>query len=588
MRRITLPKVKGNVQTEVAQLDAARIASWISWALDGNLRILSLEEEGRNNRPAQPGDFMILLRYKAHLSIYAQALEAFGLPYEITGGGTFNESEDLGHLLNLLHALAEPEDPVALAATLRGPFFGISDDLLFRFRNGGGAFSFLVPCDRCEDEIARQQIEPVWGQLRTFHQFTKTEPPAAALTRILDGLGIVPLALTRELGEGRSGNLLKVLELSLWESSNRITSFVDLVERLSLSYEELEVEGMTVEPGKRDAVRIMNLHKAKGLEAAVIFLADPLKDTNHEPSLHITRSEDTAVGHFVASRQLGEFTSEILGIPPNWPTFQSLEQRYQQAEEERLLYVATTRAKQLLVISRYPEKADKGGWKFLYPHLGGVPELEIPVKAAVSFPEGKVERDDFLTAQHETAQKIARSKLNSYEQKTVTSLAKESVEDAPWSQDSDQGMLWGRIIHRMIERIVRESSPDLALLAEFILEQEGAQLSKVDAVLEAIRAVVSSPLWKRIKESQNALAEVPFSLRIEGEEVPAIISGTIDLVFKEPDGWVIVDYKTDKVNGNLQVPDRLLPSPGGDVPQILGGNNRRAGEGGGIIFCQRP
>jgi ATP-dependent helicase/nuclease subunit A len=64
--------------------------------------------------------------------------------------------------------------------------------------------------------------------------------------------------------------------------------------------------------------------------------------------------------------------------------------------------------------------------------------------------------------------------------------------------------------------------------------------------------VVSSPLWQRVKKSQSAMAEVPFSLRIEGAEVPHIISGTMDLVFKEPDGWVIVDYKTDKVNGNLQ------------------------------------
>jgi ATP-dependent helicase/nuclease subunit A len=46
--------------------------------------------------------------------------------------------------------------------------------------------------------------------------------------------------------------------------------------------------------------------------------------------------------------------------------------------------------------------------------------------------------------------------------------------------------------------------------------------------------------------------EVPFSLKIETEELPKIISGAIDLVFKEPDGWVIADYKTDRVDGNLE------------------------------------
>ena len=66
---------------------------------------------------------------------------------------------------------------------------------------------------------------------------------------------------------------------------------------------------------------------------------------------------------------------------------------------------------------------------------------------------------------------------------------------------------------------------------------------------------MSSKLCRRMKKAEETLVEVPFSLKIEGEELPKIVSGAIDLAFKEPDGWIIADYKTDKVDGNL---DKLI------------------------------
>jgi ATP-dependent exoDNAse (exonuclease V) beta subunit len=62
---------------------------------------------------------------------------------------------------------------------------------------------------------------------------------------------------------------------------------------------------------------------------------------------------------------------------------------------------------------------------------------------------------------------------------------------------------------------------------------------------------MASKLWSRMKKAEEALVEVPFSLKTESEELLKKVSGAIDLAFKEPDGWVIADYKTDKVDGNL-------------------------------------
>ena len=62
------------------------------------------------------------------------------------------------------------------------------------------------------------------------------------------------------------------------------------------------------------------------------------------------RMEDKALGYFVASQKKGEYQREIIGFPPDWQKHEAHEQKYQQAEDDRLLYVATTRAKHLLIV----------------------------------------------------------------------------------------------------------------------------------------------------------------------------------------------------------------------------------------------
>ena len=549
VRRITLEDF--SKQEEAAKEDAALIAARIYDALKNDRGGSQRRGDGEAGvKLSSPGDVMVLLRYKTHLAIYARALEAFGIPYQVTGSSGFRDSEELRHLLNLLTAVAAPDDQVALIATLRGQFFGVSDDLLYRFRAAGGKFSYLESPDQCQDQEPRERLGAALTELRQFHQWARAKPPAATLSLILDRLGLIPLALIREMGESRAGNLLKALELVLWEASENLTSFTDLVARLSEYFAEIEVEEMTVEPGKRDAVRLMNLHKAKGLQAEMIFLADPLKDPDHQPFLHISRTEDISMGYFVAFREKG-FQKEILGLPPDWPEKEGLEVQYQQAEEERLLYVATTRAKQLLVVSTCPQKPNRGPWKDLYQYLRGVPELSAPVQSAVeAIPEGKILPQALETARSDRAARISWGKKLSYAVESVTAAAKTSTQESPFPEDSDKGMSWGRIVHRLLEAAARDSTLDLDLLAQNLLVEEERPLTERDEVVALVKSVMRSELWQRQARVEKRLMEVPFSLTLQ-EEIPKVMSGVIDLAFKEPDGWVIVDYKSDKVAGNL-------------------------------------
>ncbi len=163
----------------------------------------------------------------------------------------------------------------------------------------------------CSDKEARKVVGDALQQLHNFHNWSMKESHSVALHLIMDQLGIIPLSVAMELGATRTGNLLKVFELEVKLVGKGNNSFPQIIEALKQHYEEIDIEEMSLEPGRKQAVRIMNLHKAKGLEAAVVFLADPLKESAYPPSFHIDRLTGRAMGYFVAEVPTSNFNSRL-------------------------------------------------------------------------------------------------------------------------------------------------------------------------------------------------------------------------------------------------------------------------------------
>lgn len=554
--KMTIPKVKRDKKEKIAEQDASRIAGWIQWACRGNAELSRTQEEiMRGAGPAaQPEDFMILVRYKENMSLYARALEERGLLFEINGGGAFQEAPELNELLILVRALLDPNEAVSTVAALRGLFFGCSDRELLDFKKAGGDF--------CEWKPASESSGPVDQALFTMGRWREwffEDNPSTALERICEESGFAAYLASSPMGSSRAGNVYKLLDILRHRENKEMMTFGDTAEFLEELFTLRDIEEMSLTPGRSGVVRIMNLHKAKGLEAPVVFLANPLGVKPFSPDRHIVRRGlQKPQGYFVVSRK-GNYHSRILSQPAGWEEKEEDEKRYQQAEEERLMYVASTRAKNALIISTYEEdKKERMSWTELNKHVNELSELPVPE------PGGRREKAKLKISGKELREwqekkEEEKNRLISprYQLETVTSLA-ETEEEAPPRERGDGGMSWGRVVHYVLEVLGRMDVPGREILYRSALDMEERDPEEIPFLRRMIEDIERSGLWKRALRAEQKYFEIPFSVSAAGEELerdendPVILTGTIDLVFKEAGGWVIADYKTDEIFGSIK------------------------------------
>jgi len=558
--KLDLKDVKGNSPEKIAWQDACHVAHWIHCSLKGEIALSRTggeKEKGLGARPL-PGDFLILVYYKKHMTFYARALEALGIPFTLSGGGDISDSQELQELICLLQSLADPDNPVPLVATLRGLFFGISDDHLYRFKKGGGSFSFFSTLSQDLEEEVQETFELAWETLRRFWKWSRELPPSSAVERIVSELGFLPLALAGELGKGRAGYLLQALELLRQQESQGEWGFPQAVDFLQRLLEEGLEEELDIEGGGTSAVRIMNLHKAKGLEAPVVILANPGRDPSHDPDLHVIREAEKARGHMVIQKGLN-YGSKTLALPPQWDHYQEEERRYQEAEAVRLLYVAATRAKDLLVISTYPKKPGKSPWNPLEKFLKDAESLPFPVPAALQKEEE--EKEPITLSMLEEARNEMEAAVEEMVSPTYAHLRATEArgeKKAPISSARGRGAGWGNIIHAALETLVKNlpvgSEEEKAFSEEKLqdlAEKEGQASGQVAEVLQALKEIISSPFWQRVCAASERLAEIPFGVW----EKDTYTTGAVDLAFREAEGWVLVDYKTDALEDEKHLQD---------------------------------
>ncbi len=547
---IRLPEDVARNQDESAAYDADVISAFVAAALTKGYTIpFPVRKEADPKAvPAQPGDFMVLTRVKRRLSSYADAFQRRRIPHAVTGSDALNALAELSILKGALAAAVYPEDPIKLVGFLRGEGWGASDEELYEFNKGGGRFSYKKKVPRGAEQGGAVIAEAV-DRLREYDRWLKNLPPVAAVERILEDLGLVAYAAAAVGGNGRAGGLLKALEMlrGLHDQEWSAAALADGLEALvATDDKELWQDAIPAKAAVGGTLaRVMNLHQAKGLEAPVVFLADPAGESDRGPRVHIDRRGEMPRGHIVVydepRKGIARQGKEI-AVPPDWEQAEEEARKYEAAEKARLRYVAATRAGAMMVVTERRNK--RSPWYHFEKDLGEAEPLEAPGEEELPAAQPiAVTVEEVAAAREALAERRNNVIRASYERAAEKELALASADrGGEWPEGN---RVWGNVIHGLLEAAIRRQDLDLLRMARWLLRNEGRDQSKADEAVTAVEEVMGTPHWQRARAAKMVLSEVPYFRKVsQPGHSPGIVAGVIDLAFMEDDGWVIIDYKT--------------------------------------------
>lgn len=527
--------------------EAQRIASFIRHACDAGLTV---PDRGRS-RPATPGDFMIVTYQKAKAPLYAAALGRLGIECEVSAGGALSASPALDMLETYLAALANPDDPVAVLAVLRGPLYGVADTDLYRWKKAGHSFLFpQVPPEK--DVAGPEPIARAFYRLNAHHRLFRRFDPLECFERIIDDLGLWAFSCLGDDPVAASGALFTVVEL-LRTEQGALAGPGGLAQRLAWVREHYDGEVMPACPSPGDAVRVMNVHKTKGLEAPIVFLTSTRNLRARPPHFSIGRYGNSVLGGMVLSR--GEFGNVVLACPIEWETMAERESQFLDAEKTRLNYVAATRAGSMLVVSTHSASGVLKS-SFLPPGNAAtflpdaLPEPAVTPQATAAETPLQLDADAFLSLAANRSEALERIKRATYELERAK--PDHVAADIPLPAGSEVAVAdpelaveMGEILHRLLETDYDDDA--LTMAAEAQLREYERPLAFAPELAGLVRGVKSSEIWRRAEAATHRFREVPFSLAEERDGRQVVQRGVIDLAFREDDGWVIVDYKSDRI-----------------------------------------
>ena len=619
---MSLPEEEENEKIDKVELEASMIAQRI---LDLLKESKVKDKESGELRAAAMGDIVILLRTMSGWSdTFSNVLAAYGIP-TITGSSTgYFSSLEIQTMLNLLRVLDNQKQDLPLSAVLHSVIGNVSSEEMAEIRAAYPEAAYHEACLRYagegQNESLQRKLKAFWGLVGALRKKAEYMPIHKLLWEIYDLTSYEQLVRLQPNGQVRAANLQMLVQKALdfeRTSYRGLFNFVRYIENL----QKYEVDYGMAEctAGNENAVRIMSIHKSKGLEFPIVFVSGMAKKFNKQDV------REKAVMH-------PEYGLGIDAIDPErrikLPTLQKKMIQKQielesLGEELRVLYVALTRAKEKLIMTgalknafEEIEKAasenelcSRGRYEIL---CGGNSFLDwiIRITAGEQTPfQWKCISLESLTAkkvaQH-MAQKfdyegLREKKENisedlrrkfSYEypykkeahlpgKVTVSELKKaEAEEDAkelyetpeiiPYipaflrEERSIRGAARGTVYHRLMEcmdlsgvrhsDIVKERLERLVENGKFT-SQEAACVNTYEIYL-----FCQSSLCKRIlaaKKEGRFYCEQPFVIALPAREIyedtqssqEVLIQGIIDAYFEEDGKYVVLDYKTDYVQG---------------------------------------
>ncbi len=506
------------------QEEALIVAGYIAECLAGNTEL----------RDCKPSDFLILATTNSHLGYFAKELENLGIPVDLTGGERMGQSIDLRYLVAILDSIARPDNPVSFLEVLRGPMFSFTDpELEELFRDRKHPVNFTQPISKTESPTT-ERFNTAVRIMQEFERALTERPACEAIELILDQSGLLACAAAGSQGDSRAGTLIRYLNFARQLEASGLDWIQILNETHNLiATDEKRFYMGSLSASSGNAVRIMNIHQAKGLEACVVFLMDRAKDSSGAVKCHFYRGEKEEYLSLPITTG-----SRLRGAPPGWEQDRTNEKGADEEQKLRLKYVAATRAKELLVVSVNPTSSTSGVWSALRTATANADDL--PLKVHPSRQPAKESRYDLEEIVKANLEQLAR------QASPVISIENPSKESGSLHELEGLGTEYGTTVHELLELCVVHPEMDSNTITETVVKTRGWSTAAAESLRDVVPTFKASRLYKNINEAESVFTEVPVADAADGEST--IRRGTIDLIYKNKSGWHIVDYKTQVVD----------------------------------------
>jgi ATP-dependent helicase/nuclease subunit A len=493
--------------------------------------------DGEEKRKCEFADMAVLLRKRTHLAIFEDALRREGIPFIVVKGIGFYDEPETALLREFLSFLADPRDDYSLFCLLRSPLFGIDIQTLARLARGRSGILKGLRRGKAK------KFQSVSGLLDEWLAARGSVSLSVLLERLfIDTKG---WAFFRE--RQRHANIKKFISMvEGYEASG--FSLIEIREKLIRQRHATEEPKANVNAEGMNAVRVMTIHAAKGLQFPMVFL----------PSLderNVSRS-----GPIVFDDSGGRIRMAFQedSRKRNKDERFALQKLKEEEEEKRLFYVAVTRARDyLLMVSSPGEKTQNTRHGYLEDCFGlnspGLPftvirEEDVPSR----FPASPFPPD--------TAEALMRSPAYTgpieYHPGRIWRDVTEDEAGAVRRRHGENWVLMGTLMHRLFEELSQGTlkEKDLEGRARFLLRSEagegGALIESVMTDVEKLRK--SGIMEDIITPRDNAYAELPFVL----ERGKQVLNGRIDRVILETGAAHVYDYKT-------------FPVKSGEIPGLM-------------------
>lgn len=548
-------------KAEVARFwEAHMIADWIQ------AHVLS------ESSPYQLKDVVLLFRSSNAFGPYLDVFKQRGLRYLAEGEKHFYKTAEIMELTNLLSAIADPHDSLALVGVLRSPLGGLTDTEILELKNQKRLSYLHLPSSD------KAPVASLYRTLMELNQRSKLIPVKDFLEEVFEKTRLLEILLEGSHGEQARANVLKIQQLAQkWGELGPMT-LTNFVTRLKNNQDVEREEGENpLADSQFDAIRIMTIHKAKGLEFPIVFLPNMSAGIRPAFSSGNITERDWQTG-LTGLRIPGAGSTNAAMV-----NIEAQGRKKDAAEEIRVFYVAATRARDRFIM--------------LFREDASLSSEFVPfLKRAHAWPD----------SDHELAWGQAKVKIHPVmfqEKDVLRAKSKEKKLGETWSPEKliDGSKNWDKKVEQLKQFKPFQSPSQLMKEAEKMKIQEDVGRSGTKAILTGILVHKVLELWEFvlfkkshefnldqlihkasmllgldkdqeesaliISQSQSMLREFfnseaykkLCSVKILGREIPflypiandgqtTVMQGFIDLLYEDEGKLVVADYKTSTVN----------------------------------------